>query len=228
MTFSVVGRCARSGQLGVGAVTGTPGVGQLVTWARARVGAVATQSWVNPYLGIDALALLASGHPADKALSAVVALDEDAGLRQVGVVDADGGSAAFTGPRCSPVATHQNGAGWSVQGNLLEDDVTIERCVAAYVDHADDELVVRLLSALQAGEEAGGDRRGARSAAIYVVASEYYPLWDLRVDDNDRPLEELAKLHHSFSRTILPQIRRLPTRAEPRGQLRGDDNAGLV
>lgn len=90
MTFSIVARDPRNGQLGLAAVTGTPGVGQLLSWAAADVGAIATQGWINPYLGVDGLSRLGNGHPAQKALNAVVGLDDDRHLRQVGIVDEAG------------------------------------------------------------------------------------------------------------------------------------------
>ncbi|MPZ89598.1 MAG: DUF1028 domain-containing protein [Nitriliruptorales bacterium] len=228
MTFSIVVRCERTGHFGVAAVTGTPGVGTLLTWAKADVGAIATQGWINPYLGIDGLDLLGNGHPADKALQAVVSLDDDRELRQAGAVDALGRSAAFTGGACADWCGHEHGDGWSVQGNLLEGHETLEACAKAYFDSEGKDLVERLMAALEAGEEAGGDRRGARSATVFVVASELYPLWDLRVDDHDDPLHELRRLSERLGETLLPQILKLPTRRDACGQLRADSDAGLV
>lgn len=228
MTFSIVARDARNGQLGVAAVTGTPGVGQLLSWATADVGAIATQGWINPYLGVDGLSLLGNGHPARKALDAVVGLDDDRRLRQVGTVDAQGRSASFTGDDCADVAVALSGDGWSVQGNLLENAETVEACARAFADQDEHELVARLIAGLDAGEEAGGDRRGARSATVLVVAAEHYPLWDLRVDDHDDPLPELRRLMHRFSGTLIPQILKLPTREDTHGGPRDDDQDGLV
>ncbi|HWH32720.1 MAG TPA: DUF1028 domain-containing protein [Egibacteraceae bacterium] len=228
MTFSIVARCARTGQLGVGAVTGTPGVGQLVTWAEAGVGAVATQAWVNPYLGVDGLDLMGNGHPAERTLRAVVAMDDDRRLRQVGMVDAHGTSAAYTGERCERWAGHRSEQDVAVQGNLLEGPETLDACLEAYAGSPGSDLVDRLIGALIAGEKAGGDRRGARSASVLVVATERYPLWDLRIDDSDRPLEALTDLRDDIAETLLPQILRLPTRQDSQGGLHADDHAGLV
>jgi uncharacterized Ntn-hydrolase superfamily protein len=227
MTFSIAARCPRTEQLGVGAVTGTPGVGQLVTWAHPRSGAVATQGWVNPYLGIDALDLLANGHPADRAMRAALELDERRELRQVGIVDAKGRSAAFTGEDSEGWANHRTGEGWSAQGNLLEGEEVLEACVEAFLAEPERELADRLMAALDAGEAAGGDRRGAKSAAIYVVAAESYPLWDLRVDFSEKPLEELHRVRDRTAETVIPQIRRLPGRMGV-GDVGPDDRAGLV
>ena len=229
MTFSITAVDPRTGQLGIAAATGTAGVGQLLTWARSGVGAVATQGWINPYLGVDGLDLLANGHPADKALRAVMGLDDDARLRQVGMVDARGGVAAHTGDDCEAWSGHVLGDGFVVAGNLLESEETVQSCVEHFRSSQDEEdLVQRLLLALEAGEHAGGDRRGLRSATVYVVAGEEYPLWDLRVDDHERPIEELHRLRDRLAETLLPQIRKLPTRLDTRGSLRDSDHDGLV
>lgn len=227
MTFSIAAHCARTGQLGVAAVTATPGVGQLVTWAAAGVGAVATQGWVNPYLGVDGLDLMGNGHPAPRALRAAVALDERPDLRQAGAVDANGRSAAHTGERCQAWAGHDTGRDWAVQGNLLEGPETLAACRDAFLEAGEQDLVDRLVGGLAAGERAGGDRRGACSAAVLVVATERYPLWDLRVDHAADPLGALRTLRESVGETILPQILRLPTRSSA-GRLAADDRVGLV
>jgi uncharacterized Ntn-hydrolase superfamily protein len=229
MTFSITARDADTGELGIAAATGTAGVGQLLTWARTGVGAVATQGWINPYLGIDAIALLGVGHPAEKALQAVVGLDDDQHLRQLGVVDANGGTAAHTGSDCAGWCGHETGEGFVVAGNLLESSETVRACAQSFRESADTEdLVQRLILALEAGEKAGGDKRGVRSATVYVVSGEEYPLWDLRVDDHDAPIEELHRLRDRLAETLLPQIRKLPTRLDPRGSLSHSDEDGLA
>jgi uncharacterized Ntn-hydrolase superfamily protein len=228
MTLSVVARCADSGMLGVAAVTGTPGVGKLLTWAQAGVGAVATQGWINPYLGIDAVALMGNGHPADRALQAVVSLDDDADLRQVGAVDGHGVVAAHTGDRCSGWAGHRTGPGFTVQGNLLEGPGAVDAAADTVEASVGTPLVERLSDALQAAVDAGGDRRGHHSATVLVVDTEQYPLWDVRVDEHPEPLAELRRLIARFEETLLPQIRKLPTRRNIRGQLSSDTEQGLV
>jgi uncharacterized Ntn-hydrolase superfamily protein len=228
VTLSIVARCADSGMLGVAAVTGTPGVGKLLTWAQAGVGAVATQGWVNPYLGIDALALLGNGHPTSRALEAVVSLDDDAALRQVGAVDGLGEVAVHTGASCSDWAGHLTGDGFSVQGNLLDGPDAVEAAARAVQDSAGQALVERLAGALEAAVDAGGDQRGHRSATVLVVDTEQYPLWDVRVDEHEDPLRELRRLIDRFEETLLPQIRKLPTRRDTRGQLRSDTEQGLA
>lgn len=193
------------------------------------MGAVATQGWINPYLGIDAIDLLANGHPAEKALRAVVGLDDDQRLRQVAVVDGSGRTAAHTGEDCAGWCGHETDNGFVVAGNLLESSETVSACAAAFRDNAGSgDLVQRLILALEAGEEAGGDRRGVRSATVYVVAGEEYPLWDLRVDDHETPIPELHRLRDRLSETLLPQIRKLPTRLDSRGSLSHSDSDGLA
>lgn len=176
MTFSTVALCPRTGQLGVGAVTGTPGVGHLLTWALRRVGAIATQAWVNPYLGIDGIDLLGNGHPAGKALEAVLAMDDGRDLRQVGIVDAKGRSAAWTGKHCEEWSGHRTGEGWSVQGNMLVTGDTVDACAEVVAGRSDLDLDERLIRSLEAGQAAGGDTRGSRSASVYVVHTEQFPL----------------------------------------------------
>ena len=228
MTLSIVAHCERTGQLGVAAVTGLPGVGKLLSWADARVGALATQGWVNPYLGIDGLAMLSTGHTAAGALQAVTQLDGDRELRQVGIVDGRGRAAAWTGGRCATYAGDVQGDGWTVQGNLLEALGALEACGEAFTARPDDDLVDRLMAALEAGEAAGGDRRGARSATVLVVATEHYPLWDIRVDDHDDPLAELRRMQHLFAEKVLPHVLALPTREKLSGTLSFDEPTGLV
>lgn len=228
MTFSISARCPQTGKFGVAAVTGTPGVGKLLTWARRRTGAVATQSWINPYLGVDALALMTHGHPAEKVLEAVIAMDDGRDLRQVGIVDRSGLTAAWTGKDCASWAGHRRGDGWVAAGNLLEGEHTLDAVADAFDGGGDGELVDRLVHALEAGESAGGDTRGARSATVYVVDTEEYPLWDVRVDDHDEPLAELRRIKDLFATELIPQIRKLPTREDVLGDLTTDSDEGLV
>lgn len=235
MTFSIVARCPRTGQLGAAAATGMPGVGKLVTWVRVGAGAVATQAWINPYLGIDGLRLLEEGRSAPEALEAVLAKDVDREIRQVGIVDDRGGAAAWTGTfcrldsvACEGASADQTGDGYSVQGNLLHSAETIRACADAFEEAVQRPLVERLLHALEAGEAAGGDRRGSRSATLHVVDSEEYPLWDIRVDEDPRPLAELRRLYRVFAEDLIAQVRELPTRSDVHGGLSSDDLVGFA
>lgn len=219
MTFSVVARDARTGQIGVGAVTAMVGVGKLVPHARSRVGAVATQAMVNPYLAFDALDRLADGCGAREALDDVIAADPGRDFRQCGVLDASGRTAAWTGPRTPPWSGHLHGSDFAVQGNRLVGPQTLEAMVGAFRAAQDTELAWRIFRALQAGEETGADKDGALSATVTVMDTEAYPLWDLRVDHADDPVAALGALMEEFERQLLPTVRKLSTREDPEGQL---------
>ncbi|WP_158044121.1 DUF1028 domain-containing protein [Skermanella pratensis] len=219
MTFSIVARCPRTCEVGIAAVTGMPGVGKLLTHAAPGAGAVATQGWINPYLGLDGLALLRGGrHDARQALDAIIAKDEDRDYRQVAMIDPAGKTAVWTGPECADHAGSVEGEGFSVQGNLLTGPDTLRACAEAFEAHHDADLAVRLLHGLEAGEQAGGDRRGSQSATIYVFATEEYPLWDIRVDFHREPLKELRKVFDRFAAELVPQIRDMPRRDNSHGR----------
>lgn len=199
MTFSIVARDAASGDLGVAVASKFLAVGSVVPWAQAGAGALATQALANMGYGPRGLALLAAGAPAEQALAALLADDEQREQRQVGLVDARGGAAAHTGAACLDWAGHVLGEGFTVQGNILAGPQVVERAAAAF-RAATGELAERLLAALYAGDRAGGDARGRQSAALYVARAggSYGGLLDryidLRVDDHLDPAPELARL----------------------------------
>jgi uncharacterized Ntn-hydrolase superfamily protein len=176
VTFSIVVHDPTTGELGVGAVTAEPAVGKLVSHARRRAGAVASQAAMNPYLGLDGLQLLDDGLDAQATLDKLLADDPGRDTRQVGVVDAVGGAAAWTGASCPAWSGHLVRDHVSVQGNRLVGPQTLEATLAAFDARADAPLPHRLLAALRAGEETGADREGALSATILVVDTEDYPL----------------------------------------------------
>lgn len=218
-TFSIVGRCERTGQLGVAVSTADVGAGRLVTWARAGVGAVATQSWPSLYLAIDALRLMEDGQSAPDALQNVLADDPGRDVRQLGVVDARGGSAAFSGSDCTEWYGEVTGPGFATQGNMLIRGETISVMADAFRATADLDLAERLMRALEAGQAAGGDKRGRQCAAMLVVDREEFPLWDLRVDEHPDPVTELRRVHEIARLDLLPFVEGLPTRANPLGNL---------
>jgi uncharacterized Ntn-hydrolase superfamily protein len=208
MTFSIVAFDPASGDLGVAVASKFPCVGAVVPWARAGVGAVATQSWANTDFGPDGLALMGGGLPAEAALDAVLESDADREERQVGFVDAGGGAASFTGANCMEWAGGRTGDTFAVQGNILASgDVVV--ALAETFSHADGDLCDRLLAALLAGDAAGGDRRGKQSAALLVVRAgggyegrnDRYV--DLRVDDHPDAPMELARLFTVWDTTML-------------------------
>lgn len=199
MTFSIVARDPANGDLGVAVASKFLAVGSVVPWARAGAGAVATQALANISYGPRGLELLAAGAPAEQALAALLADDNQREHRQVGLVDARGGAAAHTGTACMDWAGHVVGAGFTVQGNILTGPQVVESIAAAF-RAATGELAERLLAALYAGDRAGGDARGRQSAALYVARAggSYGGLLDryidLRVDDHLDPVPELARL----------------------------------
>jgi len=217
MTFSIVARCPHSGQFGVAAVTAVPAVGKLVTHAWPGAGAVATQARLNPYLGFDGISLLRAGRSAQQTLAQLRRADPRIEARQFAVVDRAGTALAFTGAECLHWAGHREHDGFSVQGNRLVGPQVLEETASAFMDGADRSLADRFVVALVAGVAAGGDREGERSATVYVMGAEEYPLWDIRVDDHDDPVGELRRLHGVFARQLAPEIARMPTRANPAG-----------
>lgn len=216
-TFSITARCPRTGEFGVAVSTKVPAVGSLCPFARADVGAIASQSFVNPYLGIWGLQHLAEGLSAEETLGKLLASDPDAQKRQLAVVDRDGRAAAFTGTECDTWNGHRTGDGYAVAGNMLVGRETIDAMAVAFEAKAGESLAERLLSALEAGQQAGGDKRGRQSAALYVVATEEYPLLDLRVDEHQDPVRELRRVYEVVKVQLLPLMRMLPTKENPAG-----------
>jgi uncharacterized Ntn-hydrolase superfamily protein len=218
-TFSIAARCARTGMMGVAVSTAVPGVGALCPFVRAGVGAVCTQSWVNPYLGIDGVRLMGEGKTAQQALDQLIAADPGRDVRQVGLVDRDGGSAAWSGRDCTPWFGHITGRDFAVQGNMLVGEKTIQAMADAFAVGAALDLPERLVAVLEAGQAAGGDKRGKQSAALRVHHQEDYPYLDLRVDEHRHPVAELRRVFEVARHQLLPFIGGMPTRANPLGDL---------
>ncbi|AGZ43500.1 DUF1028 domain-containing protein [Actinoplanes friuliensis] len=202
MTFSIVARSADGCALGVAVASKFLGVGAAVPAALAEVGAVATQSYANLAYRPQALALLGTGVPATETVAGLIAADDGpVDHRQVGVVGTSGPGATFTGPACHPWAGGAAGDGFAIQGNMLAGPQVVDRMRDEWLAGAEiTRLAYRLLAALRAGDEAGGDRRGRQSAALLVVAKgQGYGgtsdvLVDLRVDDHTAPVTELGRL----------------------------------
>ncbi len=202
MTYSIVARDPRTGRFGVAVQSHYLGVGPVVPWLEAGVGAIATQATVNISFGPVGLALLRAGRSAAEVVAACVASDEQASVRQLGVVDAHGSAAAHTGTKCIPACGHLVREGFSVQGNLLERDSCWPAMAAAYEQGLAEgaPFVERLLRALEAAEREGGDVRGRQSAAIAVVGAAVEPaswrgrLMDLRIEDHPDPVPELRRI----------------------------------
>jgi uncharacterized Ntn-hydrolase superfamily protein len=200
-TYSICACDLGAGQWGVATQSKFLAVGSVVPWAAPHVGAIATQSYANPRYGPDGLALLASGLSADEVVQRLVAEDPGREQRQLGVVDADGRGATYTGGDCHAWAGGRVGPGYAAQGNILVSGATVDALAATFESTAGGPLAERLLDCLDAAQAAGGDRRGQQAAALLVVerdggyAALSDVLVDLRVDDHPRPLEELRRLH---------------------------------
>ena len=195
-TFSIVAHCPEEDAWGVAVSSKFPAVGVVVPWAKAGVGAVATQSYAKMSFGPDGLALMSEGISADDALSRLLEADDGREARQVALVDAQGQVAAHTGSECHDWAGHKTGDGFSVQGNLLAGEAVVDAMAQGF-SRAEGELADRLAAALRAGENAGGDRRGKQSAALQVVrpnggyGGDTDRYLDLRVDDAEEPVKRL-------------------------------------
>ena len=200
-TYSIVGCDLEARQWGVAVQSKFLAVGALCPFAEAEVGAVATQSFVNPRYGPDGLALLREGLSAEEAVERLTAADEGRGQRQLGIVDREGRAATYTGERCFAWAGGRTGAGYAAQGNILVGEETVDALAATFEATTDLPLVQRLIECLGAAQAAGGDRRGQQSAALIVVEKDSGyaglsdTLVDLRVDDHERPIEELRRIY---------------------------------
>src|SRR3990170_1022796 len=208
MTFSIVAFDPKTKDLGVAVESKFIAVGSVVPWVEAGVGAIATQSWANTTYGPRGLAFLRKGaHPKD-ILKRLVRVDENAAQRQVGVVDARGRAAAFTGDECFEWAGHVVGRTYAVQGNILTGEEVVKAMARAF-ESTDGDLPVRLLAGLTAGQKAGDDRRGQQSAALLVVRKRggyggFNDRWiDVRVDDHPAPIEELIRVFNLYDVTLL-------------------------
>jgi uncharacterized Ntn-hydrolase superfamily protein len=198
--------------LGVATSSKALAAGGLVPYCRSGVGAVASQSFVNPYLGIDGLALLEQGLTAERALDRLIEGDPGRDVRQVAIVDRDGRVAAYTGDMCVPWAGHLLGTGYVCLGNILAGEAVVAAMARAFEASVDEELPERLMRALEAAQAAGGDRRGRQSAGIKVFAAEEYPYCDVRVDDHAEPVAELRRVFEVFKREDLPFLPMMPRR----------------
>jgi len=202
-TYSIVARDPATGEMGVAVQSNWFSVGSLVSWAEAGVGAIATQSFVNASFGPRGLELLKEGRDAQSVLEELIGSDEGRDMRQLAIIDAQGRVAAWTGQACIPDAGHYTGENFSVQANLMLND-TVWPALAAAFRSAEGPLAERMVAALEAAQEAGGDIRGKQSAAILVVRGESTgKVWedrliDLRVEDHPEPVKEIRRLLTMF------------------------------
>jgi len=200
MTYSIVARDKKTGEMGVAVQSHFFSVGSIVTWARAGVGAVATQAMVDIKYGPLGLGLMANGKSAPDAMDVLLRADAYADSRQVAMVDAKGRVSAHTGKKCLPFAGHVTGDGFSSQGNIMRNASVWGAMGRAFESNERTPLAERMVGALEAAEEAGGDARGRQSAAIIVVSPDLKPnhwegkLVELRVEDDPAPVPELKRL----------------------------------
>jgi uncharacterized Ntn-hydrolase superfamily protein len=200
-TYSIAACDLDAGQWGVGVQSKFLAAGSLVPWAEPGVGAIATQAYANPTYGPDGLELLRAGLAADEVVDQLTTRDEGRDHRQLGVVDAQGRGASFTGAECYDWAGGRAGAGYAAQGNILVSAETVDAMAVAFEHNGGRPLAERLLDCLAAAQLAGGDRRGQQAAGLLVVEKDggYAGLCDivvdLRVDDHERPVDELRRIY---------------------------------
>ncbi len=208
-TFTAIGRCPRTGRLGVSVTTGEIGTGGRVPSVMANVGAVGTQASTDPRLGPLAIKLLELGYPAARVMAELEASDPYIEYRQLGIVDRFGRTAVRTGSSNNPWAGHETGDGWVVMGNAVVDEGVVAAMANAMREHEAEDIETRLMHAISAGTDAGGQPDGQRAAAILVHEIESYAIVNLRVDDHDEPMKELWRLFDKM-RPLVPYYRQRP------------------
>lgn len=227
MTFSIVGFDPIEKEWGIAVQSKFLGVGVVVPWAKAGAGAVATQSYANTAYGPKALKLMEQGKSAQETLELLVAEDPDREMRQVGLIDASGNPASFTGKACYDWAGGVTGSHFAAQGNILVDEKTVLAMAQVFTE-TNGMLADKLLAALDAGQEAGGDSRGKQSAALYIVKekggyggfNDRYI--DLRVDDHPDPIKELIRIYQ------LQQLYFSPSKPERIAEIQGEVKDELI
>jgi uncharacterized Ntn-hydrolase superfamily protein len=216
MTWSIIARDPASGAFGVAIATRFFAVGALCPHAASGVGALSTQALVNPHYGKRGLDLLRAGVPAPEVVKALIAPDEGREHRQLHVIDAAGRIGQFTGKQCVEWAGAIAGEGFSVAGNMLAGRRVVDETASAF-QKTKQSFPERLIAALQAGEAAGGDKRGKQSAALLVYSKEEYADLNLRVDDHAEPLAELKRLYEKAHERFIPYLTCSPSKARPAG-----------
>ncbi|MBT7923651.1 MAG: DUF1028 domain-containing protein [Opitutae bacterium] len=212
-TFSIVARDPATGELGIAVQSKFVAVGSVVPWAKAGVGAIATQSWANTRYGPVGLDLLERGVSPEKVIERMTEADGNRENRQVGIVSADGNASTFTGKKCLSWAGGKTGKDYAAQGNILTGPEVVDAMAESF-EKTEGELAERLIAALRAGQKAGGDKRGRQSAALLIVRkgwgysglNDRYR--DLRVDDHPHPIEELERVLRIHKKIFPPPVRK--------------------
>jgi uncharacterized Ntn-hydrolase superfamily protein len=217
MTWSLIAKDNVTGQIGIAVATKFFAVGARVPHIAPAIGAVATQALVNPYYGIDGVRLLRQGRAPREIIETLIAADAGHASRQLHIMDAKGRIAAFTGQDCVDWCGHLEGDGFSLAGNMLAGKRVLDDTAKTYLANAGMPFARRMIAAMRAGEEAGGDKRGKQSAALLIYGEEEWSDLDLRVDDHIDPLTELERLE-AVSRERWVHFRKyLPSRKNPAG-----------
>jgi len=224
VTWSIIARDGASGRVGIIVATRFFAVGAMVPHLKTGVGAVATQAFINPLYGPQGLALLEAGLSAQEAVARLTAQDAGRDHRQLHVMDRDGRFAAHTGAHCIDWCGHVISPTLCVAGNMLAGPAVLAETVRVYEAAREVPFARRLIAAMQAGEAAGGDKRGKQSAALRIHDLEDYPIYDLRVDDHADPLAEIARLHQVAQARFVHFRRLMPSRQNPSGLV---DRSGL-
>jgi len=207
-TFSIVARDPHNGDFGIIVQSKFPAVGAIVPWAKAKIGAIATQAWANVGYGPNGLDILESGKSASETLKILLDGDEGREHRQIGIVDTNGQAVAHTGKECMDWAGQIVGDGFTCQGNILAGEAVVADIAEAY-ENTEGDLIVKMFAGLNAGQAAGGDRRGMQSAAVIVVrekggyeeGNDRYV--DVRVDEHPSPIDELVRVFNIYDMTLL-------------------------
>jgi uncharacterized Ntn-hydrolase superfamily protein len=222
MTWSIIARDV-DGSFGVAIASRFFAVGALCVHTRRAVGALSTQALMNPLYGPAAIGLLADGVAPDDVVARLTDADEGRAQRQLHVIGARGRAAAYTGKHCIDWCGHRAHEDFSVAGNMLAGTDVLDATMAAYAAGARLPLAERLIAAMEAGERAGGDKRGRQAAALRIHGDEDYPSLDLRVDDHAEPLPELRRLYEKSLERFQPFLACLPGRRDPVGLLHRDE-----
>ncbi|MEL7466877.1 MAG: DUF1028 domain-containing protein [Pseudomonadota bacterium] len=222
MTYSILAHDAAQGLFGLAVASKFFAVGAICPWSGGSHGAAMSQALPNPELGYRALGLLAEGHHAPDIITMLQGMDDGLDQRQFHVIDAAGRSAAHTGTNCVDWCGHKTAPGVSVAGNMLAGEAVVADTLTCWQDRTDLPIVERLIAAMQAGEDAGGDKRGKQSIALRIQGPEVFPRLDLRVDDHADPIPELRRLYGVAQERFIPFSTGMPRAGRPYGILDRD------
>ena len=219
MTYSIVARDPKTDHLGISVASRFFAVGANVPWIETDAGAIASQAFLNPTYGKRALKMLRSGETPQAIVVKLTSADDGSPQRQLHLITSKGENAAFTGEKCIDWAGHLVDDNVSVAGNMLVGPQVVGDALKAYKAAMNKPLVERLLLAMQAGEDAGGDKRGKQSASLIIYKNQDYPWLDIRADDHADPLEELRRLYEVAQERYLLFAETMATRENPHGML---------